>query len=235
MTKYKSLIIWIAVLVLIFSAAYVVYDKYKSQIIVQAPVPDTLTGTGSNTDAPAADNDSTGSESGQAGNAGNGASEDTGAEDSNAPGTDADDEIIMVPDFTLKDLEGNEVSLSDYRGKIVVLNFWAVWCKYCVEEMPDFNELDKELAEAGDAVVLAVNVDEPYETVNGFLTKNDIDIKVLMDEGARVSWELFGVNSYPTTFIVNKDGSLYAYLPGKTDLKTMRTVMDMARRNAPLY
>ncbi|NLK86763.1 MAG: TlpA family protein disulfide reductase [Clostridiaceae bacterium] len=141
----------------------------------------------------------------------------------------------MVPDFTLRDLDGNDVTLSDYRGKIVVLNFWAVWCRYCIEEMPDFNELDRELAEAGDAVVLAVNVQEPYDTVNDYITKNDIGIKVLLDEDGYVSWNIFGVSGYPTTFVVNKDGSLYTYLPGKTDLKTMRTIIDMVRENAPLH
>jgi thioredoxin-related protein len=101
--------------------------------------------------------------------------------------------------------------------------------------MPDFNELDRELAEAGDAVVLAVNVQEPYDTVNDYITKNDIGIKVLLDEDGYVSWNIFGVSGYPTTFVVNKDGSLYTYLPGKTDLKTMRTIIDMVRENAPLH
>lgn len=218
MKKYKKLIIWIVVLVLIFSAAYVIYDKYKSQIMLQAPVPGSLAGSGNESDT-----DGTGNSNGTG--SGNGSGNDS----------DSDDAVIMVPDFTLKDLEGNEVSLSDYRGKIVVLNFWAVWCKYCIEEMPDFNVLDKELAEAGDGLVLAVNVDEPYETVNEYITKNDIGIKVLLDEGAHVSWEIFGVSGYPTTFVVNKDGSLYTYIPGKTDLQTMRKIIAMVRENAPLY
>jgi peroxiredoxin len=231
MKKYKNLIIWATALILIFTAAYVVYGKFKSQIIMQPPVPNTLaeSGNGSkNTQKDLTDGqsentvDTTADSSTASGNA-----------DGNA-GT-ADSDVIMVPDFTLKDLDGKEVSLSDYRGKIVVLNFWAVWCKYCVEEMPDFNKLDKELAEAGDAVVLAVNVAEPYDTVKDFLTKNDIGIKVLLDEDGGVAGGIFGVSGYPTTFVVNKDGSLYTYIPGKTDLETMRIVMDMVRNNAPLY
>ncbi len=239
MKKYKSLIIWIAALALVFTAAYVVYDKYKSQIVLQPPVPNALTGQdrgGTDTSQDISDRQDEGTD-------------DTSANDStspeNADNTDesangdnagsADDDRIMVPDFTLRDLDGNDVTLSDYRGKIVVLNFWAVWCRYCIEEMPDFNELDRELAEAGDAVVLAVNVQEPYDTVNDYITKNDIGIKVLLDEDGYVSWNIFGVSGYPTTFVVNKDGSLYTYLPGKTDLKTMRTIIDMVRENAPLH
>ncbi len=106
MKKYKNLIIWIVVLVLIFSAAYVIYDKYKSQIMLQAPVPGSLAGSGNESDT-----DGTGNSNGTG--SGNGSGNDS----------DSDDAVIMVPDFTLKDLEGNEVSLSDYRGKIVVLNF----------------------------------------------------------------------------------------------------------------
>lgn len=247
MKKYKSLIIWIAALALIFSAAYVVYDKFKSQMLIQPPVPDSLTESRNDSikddtnanNGTAPDNGSNNgnvSNGGDSTDADNGTGTDGTVPDSvSDPGAEADDEVIMVPDFTLKDLDGNEVSLSDYRGKIVVLNFWAVWCKYCIEEMPDFNELDKELAEAGDALVLAVNVDEPYDTVSDYVTKNDIGIKVLLDEGAHVSSDIFGVSGYPTTFVVNKDGSLYTYIPGKTDLKTMRMIMDMARENAPLY
>ena len=83
-----------------------------------------------------------------------------------------------MPDFTLKDLDGNDVSLSDYSGKIVVLNFWATWCIYCAEEIQDLNILDRELRDAGDAVVLAVNADEPYNTVSRFVTENGIDLEV---------------------------------------------------------
>ncbi len=214
MKKYKNLIILIAALVLIFAAAYVVYNKYKPELVAQPPAQDNLP------DGQSIDN--------------GGTSDGDTAESGTAESGTTGDEAIMVPDFTLKDLEGNEVSLSDYKGKIVILNFWAVWCKYCIEEMPDFNKLDKELSEAGDAEILAVNVQEPYDTVNDYITKNGIDLKVILDEDGAISSGIFGINSYPTTFVVNKDGSLYTYIPGKTDIETMRTVIDMARENAPL-
>jgi len=142
-------------------------------------------------------------------------------------------EKIMAPDFTLKDLDGNAVMLSDYKGKIVILNFWAVWCGYCVEEMPDFNTLDKELKESGDAVILAVNVEEPQKTVQDFITENNLGLKVLMDEDGTVA-SMYGISGYPTTFFINPDGSLYTYIPGKTDLETLHTVLDMIRNGKPL-
>lgn len=231
MTKYKNLIISITALILILAAAYIVYDRYKPQLAVQPPVPDALTDSAGNGNA-TQDN----AKNGQGEQ--NGQSEDTGGTSDSGTaadnGTPDNSDVIMVPDFTLKDLDGNDVSISDYRGKIIILNFWAVWCKYCVEEMPDFDKLDKELAEDGDAVILAVNVQEPYETVNKFISENDFGLKVLLDEDGDVAGGIFGVNSYPNTFVINKDGSLYTYIPGKTDIETMRTVIGMARDNAPL-
>lgn len=142
-------------------------------------------------------------------------------------------EKIMAPDFTLKDLEGNEVKLSDYNGKIVILNFWAVWCKYCIEEMPDFNALNKELEKGNDAVILAVNVQEKPDTVRKYLTANNITLKVLLDEDGSVAGT-YGIDGYPTTFIINKDGSLFTYIPGATDIETLRMILDKARKGESL-
>lgn len=223
MKKYKSLIIMIIAMVMIFTAAYIIYDKYKSQFIIQPPIPNSLTNT--DTNGKDGQDENTSDEDNQAGQA---------TKENGETSDNVDNDVTMAPDFTLKDLDGNEVSLSDYKGKIVVLNFWATWCRYCIEEMPDFNELDKEMADAGDGVVLAVNVQEPYNKVNEYITNNDFGIKVLLDEDGYIAGAIYGVEGYPTTFVLNKDGSLYTYIPGKTDLDTMRTIIDMARENVPL-
>ena len=223
MKKYKSLIIMIIAMVMIFTAAYIIYDKYKSQFIIQPPIPNSLTNT--DTNGKDGQDENTSDEDNQAGQA---------TKENGETSDNVDNDVTMAPDFTLKDLDGNEVSLSDYKGKIVVLNFWATWCRYCIEEMPDFNELDKEMADAGDGVVLAVNVQEPYNKVNEYITNNNFGIKVLLDEDGYIAGAIYGVEGYPTTFVLNKDGSLYTYIPGKTDLDTMRTIIDMARENAPL-
>jgi peroxiredoxin len=131
----------------------------------------------------------------------------------------------MVPDFTLKDMNGKAVKLSDYKGKIVILNFWAVWCQYCKLEMPDLNELDKEFAKENNAVILAVDVQESPDTVKDYLTSNSIGLKVLMDTDGAVS-QSYGVSGFPTTFVINKDGSLYTYISGKTDKATLLRILD---------
>ena len=147
---------------------------------------------------------------------------------------DDDGYRIMVPDFTLNDLDGNKISLSDYTGKTVILNFWATWCVYCGEEIRGLNSLDKELKESGDTVILAINTEEPYDTVREFVEKNDLDLTVLLDENGDVSVGLFGVVSVPNTFIVSSDGSLYVYIPGRIGIDLMRELIDRARNNEPL-
>ncbi len=132
---------------------------------------------------------------------------------------------VMAPDFNLKDLEGNTVRLSDYRGKIVILNFWAVWCRYCIEEMPDLNELDKELKNGNDAVIIAVDSQESPETVKKYLTSNNITLNVVLDQDGSVT-QTYGISGFPTTFIINRDGSVYTYIPGKTDKETLKEILD---------
>ena len=138
---------------------------------------------------------------------------------------DKSDEKQIVPDFTLKDLKGNNVKLSDYRGKIVILNFWAVWCKYCKQEMPDLNELNKTLKKDNNIVILEVDVQEDINTVKNYLKENKISMNVVLDSDGAVTEE-YGITGFPTTFIVNKDGSLYTYIPGLTDKETLLGIIN---------
>ncbi|MCX8129048.1 MAG: TlpA family protein disulfide reductase [Clostridia bacterium] len=136
----------------------------------------------------------------------------------------------QVPDFELKDINGDSVKLSDYRGKVVVINFWTTWCRYCIEEMPDFNELGGEFEKAGDAVVLAVNVQEGADVVKSFLKKKELPfLKILLDETGEVAVS-YGVSGYPNTYIVDKNGKLYKYIPGKTNKKTVLDFVNEIRR-----
>jgi len=253
--KYTVLIVLVATFAAIFAAAYTFYDKYGGQLAVSPPAPvspaseqpaveDSVpeTGTSDSTSSPENDANNAANDTGDEA-IGENESEGTDgdstvpvdANDTESRDTEASDEYrIIVPDFTLKDLDGNDVSLSDYSGKIVVLNFWATWCIYCAEEIQDLNILDRELRDAGDAVVLAVNADEPYNTVSRFVTENGIDLEVLLDEDGSVSAGLYGVVSFPNTYIINDDGSLYAYIPGRAGIDLMCKVVDMARNNEPL-
>ena len=275
MKKYKVLIILIAVMAVMFAAAYVVYDTYGDLMTVQPPglstsEPDRPSGEDDADDAPGKDTEDDSAVSGGPNDPGSGntaagpdgpgsagrssAGQDSGDSAVKAgPDTDGDpgengtgkksgSQVledndgykIMVPDFTLKDLDGNEISLSDFTGKTVVLNFWATWCVYCGEELRDLKIIDKELKEAGDTVILAINAEETYDTVKEYVEKNDLDLTVLLDESGDVSVGLFGVVSFPNTFIVSSDGSLYVYIPGRIDIDTMRGLIDKARNNEPL-
>jgi peroxiredoxin/predicted small secreted protein len=144
----------------------------------------------------------------------------------------AGDSSPVVPDFTLKDLDGKSVKLSDYKGKIVILNFWAVWCKYCKQEMPDLNELNKTLVKDNEAVILAVDVQESKSTVENYLSANKIDLHVLLDQDGSLT-QAFGITGFPTTFIVNKDGTLYTYIPGATNKETLQGILDKIKKGEP--
>lgn len=143
---------------------------------------------------------------------------------------------IMAPDFALKDLNGKEVRLSDYKGKIVILNFWATWCGYCLQEMPDLDALDKELQSAGDAVILAIDAGEPEKTVRSYIEEEKIGLKVLLDTEEEVTglYQKYDIRGYPTTFILNPDLSFYTYIPGATNKETLDTIINMIRNGEPL-
>lgn len=129
-----------------------------------------------------------------------------------------------APDFSLKDLDGKTVKLSDYKGKVVILNFWAVWCKYCKQEMPDLNELNKELEKGNEAVILAVDVQESPDTVRSYLSSNGINLRVVLDQDGSVTGK-YGVSGFPTTFIINKDGTVFTNIPGATNKETLTEIL----------
>ena len=130
----------------------------------------------------------------------------------------------IAPDFNLKDLNGKNVKLFDYRGKIVILNFWAVWCKYCKQEMPDLNKLNKELEKDNEVVILAIDAQESSDTVKKYLSDNNINLKVLLDQDGSVT-QSYNVSGFPTTFFINKDGTLYTYIPGATNIETLKEII----------
>ncbi|SHH67879.1 TlpA family protein disulfide reductase [Clostridium grantii] len=126
-----------------------------------------------------------------------------------------------VPDFTLKNLNGEEVSLSDYKGKIVIVNFWATWCKYCVKEMPDLQKFDDENDEI---VVLAVNVQEDYDIVKNYIDNSAYSFPVLLDETGNIS-STYLVSSFPTSFFINEEGILLGSVPGMMTYIQMNDIL----------
>ena len=141
-------------------------------------------------------------------------------------------EIIPAYDFTLTDQYGNTHTLSDYKGKIVMLQFFATWCTYCKAELPSVQELYEELPD--DLVILVVNQPGGRETdkqgVIDFLNKNGYTFPTVFDEDGQVNYN-YGVTGLPTTYLINTEGNVYGYMPGAMDKQTMLQIIDMARNN----
>lgn len=118
----------------------------------------------------------------------------------------------MAPDFEVTNTHGDKVVLSDYKGKVVVLNFWASWCEPCVKEMPLINEVYQ--SNRSDVATLFVNAGESKGTVNEFLTENHFDFPVIIDVTGKVS-QLYGIVGLPVTYIIDKDGKLHQSAVGE--------------------
>jgi cytochrome c biogenesis protein CcmG/thiol:disulfide interchange protein DsbE len=110
-----------------------------------------------------------------------------------------------APDFSLRNASGKRVSLSDYKGQVVVLNFWATWCGPCKEEIPWFVEFQKEWQFRG-FTVLGVSMDEDgWKAINPYVAEKKINYPiVLADE--EVNEKYGGIEALPTTFIIGRDG-----------------------------
>ncbi|NLZ81985.1 MAG: redoxin domain-containing protein [Clostridiales bacterium] len=133
-------------------------------------------------------------------------------------------EVLPAFDFTLTDQYGNTHTLSDYKGKVVFLNFWATWCPPCKEEMPDIEELYQEYGEnQEDVIFLGVanpkseeypnNQDIEKEDIDIFLEENGYTFPVVYDETGDVFYDYF-ITAFPTTFMIDTDGNIYGYVPG---------------------
>jgi thiol-disulfide isomerase/thioredoxin len=113
-------------------------------------------------------------------------------------------EVQSAPDFTLTDLNNETVSLSDFEGKNVYLNFWASWCGPCKLEMPDIEKIYQEYQDR-DLVVLAVNVGENQSKVQAFMNANEFNFPVLLDLQGKAA-KTYKVSSIPVSIFINKEG-----------------------------
>ena len=118
---------------------------------------------------------------------------------------------VKAKNFTLTDVNGKTITLESLKGKTVILNFWATWCPYCIEEMPDLQNLEKKYGKKGLAI-LTVNV-EDTETAKAFLEENGFTFRTAIDTDFNVS-EMYEVEVLPTTFIINKEGTIVNKLEG---------------------
>ncbi len=152
------------------------------------------------------------------------------ASDSAGSGADADAEEaepIPAPDFTVYDADGNQVHLSDYLGKPVVVNFWASWCGPCQMEMPDFQETYLELGE--EVQFLMINMTggrETLENAQAFIAEQGYTFPVFFDQDADAA-RTYGAYSLPTTYFIDAEGNAVAQATGAIDRETLQTGIDM--------
>lgn len=126
-----------------------------------------------------------------------------------------------LPDFTLKNLDGKDVTLSDLEGKITLINFWATWCKYCDEEMPDLQKLREE---NDDILVLAVNVNEPKSKAEEYVRKGGYDFEVLLDEGGKIAANYL-VTGMPASYFMDEDGKFIGRVQGLLTYEQMNEIL----------
>ncbi len=122
----------------------------------------------------------------------------------------------IAPDFTLMNRSGEMVSLNDFRGQVVLINFWATWCTPCRKEMPFLEQIYQRYERLG-VTLLGVNVEDGPEEAKAFLKETPVSFPVLFDMDKSVS-SLYGVEAMPTTILVDRQGNVrfvhYGYQAG---------------------
>lgn len=162
--------------------------------------------------------------------------EESASEPGNTDESDEANQPLPAVDFTLTDQYGNTHSLSDYKGKTIFLNFWATWCPPCRAEMPDIQKIYETADTEGDNALVVLGVAAPNygnekdeEGIKQFLKDNGYTYPVLMDTNADL-FESYGVFSYPTTFMIDKDGNVFGYASGQLSEDTMRSIIEQTMK-----
>ncbi len=183
-----TLIITVTLLVAIIGSAYFVYDMVSSQVETPQATQETQLAL-----APQTEN----------------SNEQVEQTD------EADPDAVMAPDFVVYDIDGNTVSLSDFEGKPVVINYWASWCPPCIAEFPDFELAYQEYGE--DVVFLMVNSTdgsrETVETATEFIDENGYTMPIVFDSDLNFALT-YQFRALPTTTFINGNGEIFSIYSG---------------------
>jgi peroxiredoxin len=137
----------------------------------------------------------------------------------------------LAPDFELNDLEGNPVSLSDLRGKIVMVNFWATWCPPCRIEMPHMQKFYEEHQSKDDVVILGVNLtptEEKLDAIRTFVDDQGLTFPIVLDPDGDVM-QTYQVMAYPTTYILDTKGVIREKFQGAINYDIMKEAVSQIR------
>ena len=212
MNNKKKTIILIALFVVLMAGASVLYNNLSKNY-----QPDTLLTENSNSDIDSGNTASNETNSNTDATENTNQSEDSSSENKN-----------LAPNFTVFDLEGNEVNLTDFFGKPIIVNFWASWCGPCKMEMPDF---DAAYTTYKDEIeFLMVNMTdgsrETLEKASSFIVDSEYTFPVYYDTEYSAAIT-YSVSSLPTTYFINADGELIAHARGAIDADTLEKGIDM--------
>lgn len=137
-----------------------------------------------------------------------------------------------APGFILTDMNNKNIALSDYKGKKVILNFWATWCPPCVKEMPLLQEIYTsyssplfKMGERGDFVVIGINYNEDYDRVKKFISEHGITFTILIDSELKTSMN-YGVIGLPVTFFIGRDGRIREKFKGELNRKLLEDILN---------
>lgn len=134
-----------------------------------------------------------------------------------SPGQELDrlSETRVAPDFTIEDTQGVTHSLADYRGQVLVVNFWATWCPPCVKEMPSLQRAWEELRKE-DIAVLAINMGEQKQAIEDFIQKYPVELPILLDKDFDMA-DAWSVTGLPTTYVVDSEGQIVFQVIGERE------------------
>ncbi|QXE18187.1 cytochrome c biogenesis protein/redoxin [Clostridium sp. 001] len=152
-------------------------------------------------------------------------------EDKSKKNESAEVNNTKAPDFSLVDQYGNTHKLSDYKGKVVFLNFWATWCPPCKSELPHIEEIYKEYENnSKDVIILGVTApnlgqEGSKENIRSFINKQGYTFPVVFDSDGDVMGR-YDIDAFPTTFIIDKKGNINKYVPGSMDRASMESLIN---------